>query len=125
MELAQQRTPMILTETATATMIDTSAPVTFTCASVSIRETNRRQQILLLASARPQAMSSVGIGRRLSPVLKLAKAEAEQTPEPAAAEVEMAIAPATPSTPAPATPAPTATAPTATGENEEFPALLN
>ena len=46
----------------------------------------------------------------------LAKAEAEQTPEPAAPEVEMAIAPATPSTPAPV-----ATAPTATGENEELP----
>lgn len=42
------RTDMILTETATATTIDDSAPAPFTCASVSIRETNRRQQILLL-----------------------------------------------------------------------------
>jgi hypothetical protein len=49
------------------------------------------------------------------------EAAAEQTPEPVAVEVEMVIAPATPSTPAPATPAPVATAPTATGENEELP----
>jgi hypothetical protein len=48
----------------------------------------------------------------------LAKAEAEQTPEPVAEVVELAIAPATPSTPAPA---PVATPPTATGENEELP----
>lgn len=46
----------------------------------------------------------------------IAQAAAEQTPEPAAAEVETPIAPATPSTPAPV-----ATAPTATGENDELP----
>jgi len=51
----------------------------------------------------------------------IAQAAAEKTPEPAAAEVETPIAPATPSTPAPPTPAPVATAPTATGENEELP----
>ncbi len=120
------RTDMILTETATATTIDDSAPAPFTCAQCPFARQIEDNRYCCSVS---QTASDVKRGHweaTISCFEALAKAEAEQTPEPAAAEVEMAIAPATPSKPAPAkpapaTPAPVATAPTATGENEELP----
>jgi hypothetical protein len=116
---------MKVTQTTTTT-IDTSAPATFTCAQCPFARQIEDNRYCCSVS---QTASDVKRGHweaTISCFEALAKAEAEQTPEPAAAEVEMAIAPATPSkpapaTPAPATPAPVATAPTATGENEELP----
>ena len=107
--------------TQTAPTIDTAAPATFTCAQCPFARLIEDNRYCCQVS---QTASDVKRGHweaTISCFEALAKAEAEQTPEPAAAEVEMAIAPATPSTPAPATPAPVATAPTATGENEELP----
>jgi hypothetical protein len=98
---------------------------------VSIRKTNRRQPLLLSVS---QTASDVRLGHweaTVSCFEALAKAEAEQTPEPVTAEVEEApiaqteqtpIALATPSTPS--TPAATnrgTRAPTATGTNDDAP----
>ena len=109
--------------TQTATTIDTAAPATFTCAQCPFARQIEDNRYCCQVS---QTASDVKRGHWEATIscyeaLAQAKAEAEKVAEPAAAEVEMAIAPATPSKPAPATPAPVATAPTATGENEELP----
>lgn len=132
---------MILTETATATTIDDSAPASFTCAQCPFARLIEDNRYCCQVS---QTASDVKRGyweATISCFEALAKAEAEKAAEPAAAEVvEMAIAqtdtpaPATPksaspSTPAPATlsaektaPTPTPTpAPTATGTDDAPP----
>jgi hypothetical protein len=124
---------MILTETATATTIDASAPASFTCAQCPFARHIDGNRYCCAVS---QTASDVKRGHWEATIscyeaLAQAKAEAEK-----AAEAEEAIAktdapapttpkPATPSTPAPATlsaekPAPAPT-PAAIGENDEPP----
>ena len=112
---------MILLETAPTTPIDRpNTPVALTCAVCPLARRIENDRYVCTMS---QTASDVVRGHwqaTVSCLESIAQHEAEQTFEPVA-EVEMAIAPATPSKPAPATPAPVATAPTATGENEELP----
>ena len=125
--------------TQTATTIDASAPATFTCDQCPFARHIDGNRYCCQVS---QTASDVKRGHweaTISCFEALAKAEAEQTPEPVTAEVvEAPIAQtdapapatpksATPSTPAPATlsakkAAPTPTpAPTATGTDDEPP----
>ncbi|MEG4576901.1 hypothetical protein QUA56_30155 [Microcoleus sp. N3A4] len=127
---------MILTETATATMIDTAAPATFTCAQCPFARLIEDNRYCCQVS---QTASDVKRGHweaTVSCFEALAKAEAEKAAESIAAEVEAPIAQteapapatpksATPSTTAPATlsgekPAPAPT-PAAIGENDDSP----
>lgn len=123
---------MILTETATATTIDTAAPASFTCADCPFARHIDGNRYCCQVS---QTASDVKRGHweaTISCFEALAKAEAEKAAEPAAAEVvEIAIAQT--ATPAPATPAsashtatapaiiPAAPTPAAIGENDEPP----
>lgn len=123
---------MILTETATATTIDTAAPASFTCAQCPFARLIEDNRYCCQVS---QTASDVKRGHweaTISCFEALAKAEAEKAAEPAAAEVvEIAIAQT--ATPAPATPAsashtatapaiiPAAPTPAAIGENDEPP----
>lgn len=131
---------MILIETATATTIDASAPASFTCDQCPFARHIDGNRYCCSVS---QTASDVKRGHweaTISCFEALAKAEAEQTPEPVTAEVEAApIAktdapapttpkPATPSTPAPTTlsaekpaPASTPTTPEAIGTDDEPP----
>lgn len=107
---------MILLETAPTTPIDRpNTPVALTCAVCPLARRIENDRYVCTMS---QTASDVVRGHwqaTVSCLESIAQHEAEQTFEPVA-EVEMAIAPATSSTPAPV-----ATAPTATGQNEELP----
>ena len=126
---------MILTETATATTIDASAPATFTCAQCPFARLIEDNRYCCQVS---QTASDVKRGHweaTVSCYEALAKAEAEKAATPAVAEVEEApiAQTATPAAPAPATPAttshtatapaiiPAAPTPAAIGENDEPP----
>jgi hypothetical protein len=106
---------MILTETATATTLDT-APVTFTCSQCPFARLIEDNRYCCQVS---QTASDVTRGHweaTISCFEAMAKAEAEQTPEPVTAEVVEApiaqtVAPAAPAI-IPATPTPAAIAKT-------------
>jgi hypothetical protein len=101
----------------TTTTIDDSAPASFTCAQCPFARQIEDNRYCCQVS---QTASDVRLGHweaTVSCFEALAKAEAEQTPEPVTAEVEEApIA----QTEAPATPA-TATAPAAIGTEDDAP----
>ncbi|MEG4246556.1 hypothetical protein QUA46_25775 [Microcoleus sp. MON2_D6] len=103
---------MILTETATATTIDTAAPASFTCAQCPFARLIEDNRYCCQVS---QTASDVKRGHweaTVSCFEALAKAEAEKVAEPAAEVVEAPIAQT--ETPAPAAPA-------AVGEGDEPP----
>lgn len=103
---------MNLTQTATATTIDASAPASFTCADCPFARHIDGNRYCCSVS---QTASDVKRGHweaTVSCFEALAKAEAEKTPEPVAEVVEMAIAktdapaPATPKSATPSKPVP-------------------
>jgi hypothetical protein len=132
---------MNLTQTATATTIDASAPASFTCSQCPFARLIEDNRYCCQVS---QTASDVKRGHweaTVSCFEVLAKAEAEKAAEPVTEVVEAPIAktdapapatpkPASPSTPAPAilsakktapTPTPAPTAPTAIGTDDEPP----
>lgn len=107
---------MILLETAPTTTIDRPIPTALTCALCPFARHLDGNRYVCQVSETAADVVRGHWESKASCHEAIAQAAAEQTPEPAATEVETLIAPATPSTPAPV-----ATAPTATGENEELP----
>ncbi|MEP6582537.1 hypothetical protein NDI43_27570 [Microcoleus vaginatus GB2-A3] len=118
---------MILTETATATTIDDTAPASFTCAQCPFARLIEDNRYCCTVS---QTASDVKRGHWQATVscfeaLAKAEAEAEKAAEPVAEVVEAPITQtAAPAAPVPATPATTshtATAPAAIGTNGDEP----
>ena len=121
---------MILTETATATTIDTAAPASFTCSQCPFARQIEDNRYCCQVS---QTASDVKRGHWEATVscfeaLASAKAEAEKVAEVEEAPIAQTAAPAAPAPAAPATTSHTATAiipaaptPAAIGENDEPP----